>query len=626
MSDAATAPFALRASDALPAAPKPPGLTAPGSFWPLCVAVVVLPLLAAGGAAWSSWFALKEDIESRLIRTVDLLHENTLRALESQEAYITAVNRFILGWDWDTIAASADLADFLARLRDSAPGTSALGIVSPDGMLLHISSSPFPAQPVDLSGRDYFQAHQGARVDEVEPVVGAAIIGRIRGRRIFPISHARRDREGSPDGGVIWATLDVDAFASFYASIVISPTDEVQLIRHDGRVLVRHPSLPEAPAVDAGAVAERRAVIATAAQTGRAALAYIGAGTAGAITPGAGLPILARPFLSALGLPAMGAERLVATRWLPRYGIAVIYGLQVEQMRHVWARRAAGFTVAAGVVVVLLLALIRLAQIGMQREYAALARARAEAERRLDAEIRLHRTARITALGQVAAGVAHDMNNLIQSVMAASRLIDRRAEQPEKVRSLCVMLQETASRGARIAGRMLEFSRQRPGGAHVPQEGFALSSLFDRLGDLLGDLLGSGIHLTCTAEPGLPPLSADRNEFETVLVNLIVNARDAMPDGGAVRLKAELERRDDGSRRLRVSVTDSGIGMTPEVLGQAGEPFFTTKEAGRGTGLGLSMARQFAEGLGGGLEIDSAPGQGTRVSLWFPVASDTASG
>ncbi|MGK7861528.1 ATP-binding protein [Falsiroseomonas sp. E2-1-a4] len=532
---------------------------------------------------------------------MDLLHENTLRALESQEAYLTAVNRFIVDSDWDAIASSPDVADFIARLRDSAPRTSAIGIVSPAGNLVHASSRTFPFTPIDLSFRDYFLAHQGRGVDAVRPFVGETIVGLVRGRLVFPISHARRGREGMPDGGVIWATSDIDAFARFYASIVNSPSDTVQLIRQDGRILVQHPALPEAEVEGAATYEGKMTVIGTAIQTGRVAMAYIG-------TTQQAQPTAWR-----------GAEWLVAARWLERYGIAVVYGLQMDQIRGIWAGRALGFAGAALVVAALLLALIQLARTGLKREYAALSRAQAEAARRLEAEIQLAQAARTSALGQIAAGVAHDMNNLIQSVIAATHLLNRRAEDPAKVRNLAALMQDTAARGARIAARMLDFSRQGSAPDGRAEEHFELAASFGRLEEMVGGLLGSGIRLTCAAEPGLPPLRADRAEFETVLVNLIVNARDAMPDGGEVRVLAGRDRAADGAARLRVTVVDTGTGMTPEVLLHAGEPFFTTKGPGRGTGLGLSMARQFAENLGGGMTIDSAPGQGTRVTLSFPA-------
>ncbi|MBU8540093.1 ATP-binding protein [Falsiroseomonas tokyonensis] len=591
--------------DSLPAPPAPPGFAAPRTFWPLCIAVVVLPLAIAAAAAWASWVDLHADAEARLTHTVDLLHEHTLRGLESQEAYLTAVNRFIIDLDWPAIAASADVADFLVQLRDSAPGTSAIGLISPAGQLVQTSSFAFPMRPIDLSQRDYFLAQQGVGPNEVTPKLGAALIGRVRGRMVFPLSHPRRDREGRPDGGVIWATSDIRAFAAFYTSIVVHPADSVQLIRRDGSILAKHP--PDAATEDARLRGAKLAVIEAAARRDGVALAYTREDSA--------LPASDRSIL-----PALRADRLVASRWLDRYDVAIAYGLSLEPLHRAWIRAAGGFAAAAGVVALLLLALIRLAQLGMKREYAALMRARSEAERRLEAEVLLHRTARITALGQIAAGAAHDMNNLIQSVLAASRLIERRAEQPEQVRRLSAMLQGTAARGGRIAGRMLEYSRRSSTGPdREVGESLDVAVVLGRLEEMVGGLLGSGIRLAWSAEPNLPPLQADRAEFETVLLNLIVNARDAMPEGGEVRVTAGLAESEHGTPRLRVTVEDTGIGMPLEVLRRAGEPFFTTKEAGRGTGLGLSMARQFAEGLGGSLGIQSKPGLGTRVSLWLPA-------
>jgi CheY-like chemotaxis protein len=134
------------------------------------------------------------------------------------------------------------------------------------------------------------------------------------------------------------------------------------------------------------------------------------------------------------------------------------------------------------------------------------------------------------------------------------------------------------------------------------------------------------------APRGLPAVLADRGQLETALVNLAVNARDAMPDGGTLTLSASAAHAGSGGGRdrpppgahVRLVVADTGTGMDAETLGRACEPFFTTKARGRGTGLGLAMARSFAEGSGGALAIDSAPGNGTRVSIWLPTAGDPA--
>jgi two-component system NtrC family sensor kinase len=271
-----------------------------------------------------------------------------------------------------------------------------------------------------------------------------------------------------------------------------------------------------------------------------------------------------------------------------------------------------------------------------RRETAALVHAAAEAEGRAGAEARLHQSEKIGALGQIAAGVAHDFNNLVQAVSSASRLLERRAGEPAEVRRLTAMVAEAAERGGRIARRMLDFARRERGGG---SEAFDLGASLRGVCELLSGTLGAGVRIDCVVPEGLPCAWAERAEFETVMVNLAVNARDAMPPGGGmIRIEVTREVRDeaasteaaaeapDGAPRLapgvwlRVTVTDTGTGMPPEVLARAGEPFFTTKAHGKGTGLGLAMARQFAEQDGGALRLESTPGKGTVVTLWLRAA------
>ncbi|HZH46726.1 MAG TPA: ATP-binding protein, partial [Roseococcus sp.] len=207
-------------------------------------------------------------------------------------------------------------------------------------------------------------------------------------------------------------------------------------------------------------------------------------------------------------------------------------------------------------------------------------------------------------------------------------LIRRRVRDAAAVDKLARMVEDAAQRGAAVTRRLLAFSRRgelRAG--PVPPD-----ALFASLGELLAHTLGPDIRLRFEAPAGLPPLQADRNQLETVLVNLATNGRDAMPGGGTLSFVAAEDTFGPGTvlaeapglspgRFIRLTVQDSGEGMSAEVLARAAEPFFTTKEIGRGTGLGLAMARGFAEQSGGALAIGSAPGQGTTVTLWLPVAA-----
>ncbi len=256
----------------------------------------------------------------------------------------------------------------------------------------------------------------------------------------------------------------------------------------------------------------------------------------------------------------------------------------------------------------------------------AYARLEQEALERERTEARLAQAQRMEALGQLAGGIAHDFNNVLQAVMGGLSLIQRRPGDVEGVRRLAGMAGEAAQRGASITGRLLAFARRDA----LRAEPVTPVLLLEALREMLTHTLGIGIAVQVEADRSLPALLADKGQLETVLVNLAVNARDAMPDGGTLTLTAVVETVLDAAAHpadlacggyLRLSVTDTGGGMSSATLARASEPFFTTKPLGRGTGLGLAMARGFAQHSGGGFTIQSALGQGTTVSLWFPQAA-----
>lgn len=261
--------------------------------------------------------------------------------------------------------------------------------------------------------------------------------------------------------------------------------------------------------------------------------------------------------------------------------------------------------------------------------YASLSREVAERER---VEAVLHQTQKMEALGQLAGGVAHDFNNASACVLAGLALIEKRhgailaASAPEVTRLLS-SVREAAERGGTVAHRLLAFARRED----LCSVSIDPGELMVAMRRMLANSLGHGVRVRVEAPASLPAIRADRQRLETTLLNLAINARDAMPTGGSVVLGAAVEEVPvparaypaglaDG-RYLRIWVADTGAGMDAGVLAHATEPFFTTKPKDRGTGLGLAMAQGFAAQSGGALAIESAPGRGTTVTLWLPQAA-----
>ncbi len=253
------------------------------------------------------------------------------------------------------------------------------------------------------------------------------------------------------------------------------------------------------------------------------------------------------------------------------------------------------------------------------------AQVRREVEAREQAQSRLAQAQRLEALSQLAAGIAHDFNNVLQAITGSLALIQRRASDPEVVKQLAGIAGDAAARGTAITARLLSFARQ----GDLQPAPLPPGPLLHALLDMLEHQMGQGIDLRCEATDPLPPLLADKGQLEAVLVNLVLNASEAMPSGGTLTLAAHQVTVGDEELHpaglppggfVRIDVTDTGVGMQPAVLARASEPFFTTKPLGQGAGLGLAMARGFAEQSGGAFLLNSTAGAGTTVSLWLPIA------
>jgi len=228
---------------------------------------------------------------------------------------------------------------------------------------------------------------------------------------------------------------------------------------------------------------------------------------------------------------------------------------------------------------------------------------------------------RLDALGQLTGGIAHDFNNLLTIMSGNLQLLEDEYGATGEARELIDSALRSVARGAELTAKLLSFARRQ---RLVPQP-VDLESMLGDLQQMLGRTLGDAIRLHIDCPRGLPKAHADAAQLDAALVNLALNARDAMPGGGAITIKVSRTTGIAGSSDLAtgdyllITVSDTGRGMSPSTIDRAMEPFFTTKEAGRGSGLGLSMVHGFARQSGGDLWIDSALGHGTQVHLCLPV-------
>ncbi len=235
----------------------------------------------------------------------------------------------------------------------------------------------------------------------------------------------------------------------------------------------------------------------------------------------------------------------------------------------------------------------------------------------------LRQSQKMDAMGQLTGGVAHDFNNLLMPIIGSLDMLQRKGVGDARSQRMIDGALQSAERAKTLVQRLLAFARRQP----LQPQAVDVGALVHGMADLLESTVGPRIEINLDVPSDLPAAIADANQLEMALLNLAVNARDAMPDGGilTVALAADQLQHSHGidlrpGAYLRLCVSDTGIGMDEEIRAHATEPFFSTKGIGRGTGLGLSMVHGLAAQLGGALTIESEPGEGTTIKIWLPVA------
>ncbi|PWC73952.1 hybrid sensor histidine kinase/response regulator [Azospirillum sp. TSH64] len=486
--------------------------------------------------------------------------------------------------------------EILKAKASGLPQMEALSLIAADGTLVNFTRR-FPAPALDLSRRDYYLA-----LKDADP--GRAYLSRPTQSlvtRDWTLYIARR--VNAPDGGLaglVVGVIRLSYFEQFYRSLHVTPGSGFSLWWRDGMLLARFPPTPDR----IGTVATEPIIDSQLSQSGIAA--------------------------TTLKSSIDGEERILSVQQLRNYPLVVAVSRTRGEILARWESQAVVIA-AAGLVSAVALALMLWAMarqfLAYETANRALGERRQAVEARDEAEEHVRQLQKMEALGQLTGGVAHDFNNLLQAVRSSLHMLEAGGElRGAESRRALEIASQAVDRGATLTQHLLAFARrQRLAPAPVD-----LGTQVAGMATLLERTLGGAIRIRIDRDADVPPALVDPHQFDIALLNLAINARDAMPDGGTLTITVtslpvgmaceEASPALTPGGYVAVTVRDSGSGMPPDILARACEPFFTTKPVGQGSGLGLSMVHGLTAQSGGGIRLESHPGLGTAVTLYLPHA------
>jgi two-component system, NtrC family, sensor kinase len=549
----------------------------------LMIASVVLP---AALFAYASWFTYREVhavADERITRSLDVMQEQSLKVFETVDRTFAEVNEIVRGMSDDEIrAAGPRLEPRLARIVAAMPQLDAIVLVGRDGRPLVASMLAAVPNAVRFDDRDYFRAQLDHDAGTYVSDIRAPRLPGIGGD-FFDLSR----RLESPDGsfnGVIAVAVRPRYFEDFYELIGQTSGSFFALVRADGAYLARYPAAPNR-ARQLGSSSGLRSAIAGGADHG----------------------------LYTITSEIDGVSRRLGFRKLPGYPVYALAGVTSAALWGQWRSNMethliVGLPAMLAILTVLGVALRRTR--GLYEEH----------DRREAAEGALRQAQRLEAIGQLTGGVAHDFNNLLMIVSGSVHRL-RRAVSDDKQRRLLDAIANATQRGESLTRQLLTFSRRQT----LQPSVIDLAERLPELKDMLSRSLRGDIEIRLIAPRRPCRVKVDPSELELALLNLAVNARDAMPSGGTLTIAAKPivlrgKANEEGLSGdfVAIRIADTGEGIAPEVLPRVFEPFFTTKEFGKGTGLGLSQVYGFARQSGGAATITSTLRRGTAITLFLP--------
>lgn len=567
------------------------------------IAFGVLLIVAIFGATahqlLSARASLLRGAERQVAQFDTAFAEQTVRTIEAVDAALLRAQEAL-----DAHRPAAEIDALLHSRADAMPQVAGLYLTTRDGTLRDGDGSANLGHPppAALALLDAYAAHPAPEPRISVPTRAAD------GRAVAYLVRPLLAHDGTLLGLAI-AGLDLDYFEGFYRSVRLAEHGSVALRRTDGTLLLRAPDMPAHPAAGTGT-----ATPAALAAAGR----HPGLTTAMEITDADGQP------------------RLAALRTLIGYPLVVGVSVSKSAVLASWWRTAIVFTVvalAASIAIAVLIAMLvrRSREIGRvfddmlhakDAADAANLKLRQQMAEREQAEAALREAQRAEAIGQLTRGVAHDFNNLLAVVIGNIDLMTLTHRNDAGTLQRLATMRAAAERGATLTGQLMAFARRQP----LQPRAVDLNDIVTTMHPLLVSAVGSRVRIELNLAERLPAAQVDPTQIELAILNLAINARDAMPTGGVLTLATapcNLPSRPDSgilpSCGVALTVRDTGVGMPPDVLARAFEPFFTTKGPGRGSGLGLSQVHGLAYQSGGNVSLDSRPGAGTQITVRLPA-------
>jgi two-component system, NtrC family, sensor kinase len=556
------------------------------------IAVLVIPIALIVASSWLTYDAAFRDAQGKVSHAANAIHEYALKIFETDELILDHIAEHVAGANWSELVRSEEFHRYLQQFS-GRPQVSSVGLISPDHGLA--ATNPlFPAPTVAIEAPAYLQAWRSGKESIY---IGTAVRGTFATAAQFSV--VRTDVSPVGSNGVIFVSTKVSDFAEYHRSIVDPRDFLVTMARSDGAVLARSPGEDSIGAV-LSPTSHFRQEITQKPESGS--------------------------YNAASGID--GVERLFAYRKLDTYPVYVVVGLRKSAVIEGWAWQMASYLTFG---LPAALCLVFLAFIALRRSIAAdraVATAQAEVDRREVVEASLRQVQKMEVVGQLTGGVAHDFNNLLTAIAGNLDLILRRPEDAARVRRLAESALQATQRGERITHQLLVFSRRQV----LRPETLNLNRVLVEFEGLMAHAVSENIELQLQLDAALDPSRIDRAQFEAALLNLMVNARDALPDGGRITIETRNVLLDKAyadqnpevvpGAYVMLAVSDNGVGIDPSALPHVFEPFFTTKDVGKGSGLGLSQVYGFAEQSGGHVKIYSEVGIGTTVKLYVPKTTE----